>query len=154
VCSLGSIYKLYWFLWYHDLLISGVTVRVIYSLIRRKYLPYPNLGELRQRRKEQDRADDITRQVINRLASSPADHVKDLWSTFRDYRHSKRDGGDKAATPEAPPEVPDIVLDDDSTRKSINVLLEDDVLGSDTDLRGPILEIANEIADIHERVRK
>lgn len=147
-------HKLYWFLWYHDLLISGVIVRVTYSLIRRKYLPYPNLGELRQRRKEQDRADDITKQVINRLASTPADHVKDLWYTFREYRQSKKNGGDKEPNPDVSASVPDIVVEDDSTRKSIDLLLEDDVFESDTNLYGPILEIANEVADIHERVRK
>ncbi|KAI0692762.1 hypothetical protein BC835DRAFT_1277038 [Cytidiella melzeri] len=140
---------LYWFLWFHDLLLAGLIARVAYSLLRRKYLPYPNLEELRQRRKEEDRADDVAKQIITRLAISPVEHVTDLWQTFKEYRSSRKKEKPEAAMSEPPPEI---VVEDTTVTEDTKLPSEDDIL-VDNNMYGPIFEIATRIADVHERMR-
>ncbi|KAI0094874.1 hypothetical protein BDY19DRAFT_915067 [Irpex rosettiformis] len=138
---------LYWFLWYHDLLITSLIARLLYSLVRRKYLPYPSLDELRQRRREQDRADDLTERLITRLAASPAEHVKDFWNTFKEYRSSKKSDS-RSTSP-----VPEIIIGDVSTEKGVEDLSEDGMLISDHRLYSHIFDFVNKLADLHERIR-
>ncbi len=147
------IIQLYWFLWYHDLLLAGLIVRTGYSLIRRKFLPYPTLAELRQRRNEEERADDLTKKLITRLAISPAEHVMDLWGSFKEYR-AKKKGDVGLASPEPSPAVPEIVVEDAAIEKDAEVVAEDHVLTQDDHIYGPIFELGTKLADVHERIRK
>ena len=122
-----------------------------YSLIRRKYLPYPTLNELRQRRQEQERADHLTKQLITRLAASPAEHVKDLWDTFKGYRSSKKKEGTRPSSPNPASSIPEIIIEDDLATKNAEILSEELV---DDHIYGPIFEFVTKVADIHERIRK
>ena len=150
--------QLFWFLWYNGLLLTGLFLRVLYALFRRRFLPYPSLSELRQYRREVQLAESFSRNIILRVATSPAMNVKDMWSAFKEYRASKKKSKNDALEKSAEIKVntPDIVFEDVPVSNDINVDGEEAVtdLLEEEHLAGPILHIANQISDIHERIKK
>lgn len=150
------------------MLLAGLFTRLLYALLRRKFLPYPSASELRQYRREVELAESFSRKIIVHFVTSPAMNVKDAWDTFKEYRASKKkakkdkDGvtvdevSVEVETQTTSTSVPEIVVEEDPITKEnmteeeviVTHLLEEEHLAS------PILHIANRIADIHERVKK
>ncbi|KAI0335244.1 hypothetical protein GY45DRAFT_1317167 [Cubamyces sp. BRFM 1775] len=81
---------LYWILWYHGLLFSGLMLCLLYPLLRRRLHPYPSLDELRAHRNRIDRSNTFGSMLATRLAVSPSLGVKDMWDLFRDYQHTRK----------------------------------------------------------------
>lgn len=154
-------YQVFWWLWYNGILLSGLFLRLLYALLRRQFLPYPSLSELRQYRRELELAEHFSRNVVLRVAASPAMNVKDLWATFKEYRTSrtKVKSAQDSQTIKADARLPEeshIVVDEiDDTKEPTSE--EEDIVTSlleEDHIWGPILHIANRIADIHERIKK
>lgn len=145
-------------MWYNGLLLSALFLRVLYALFRRKFLPYPSLAELRQYRREVELAESFSRTVILRVATSPAMNAKDMWAAFKDYRASKKKSKSEAADESVNIEAgtPKIVVEEVPITKETSVEEEDAVANilEEEHLAGPIVNIANRIADIHERIKK
>ena len=147
--------QLYWFLWYHNLVIAGLILRVLYALLRRKFLVYPTLDDLRKRHSYQDRADDFSKHIVVRLASPPATRVKDVWNGIK-RRMQKEDGTDNKAKEALglavlPPQITVEGVTEDVDTTGVRT---EDVPLAESDYAGPLLDLANQIADIHERIRK
>ena len=148
-------------MWYNGLLLAGLLFRLLYALLRRRYLPYPSLSELRQYRRELALAESFSRNVILRVAASPAINAQDVWSTFKEYRASRKkakneESGQTATLQASISEEPRIVVDDVDGDNEPSTEEEDIVksLLSEQHILGPILQIANKVADIHERIKK
>ncbi|GJE86136.1 hypothetical protein PsYK624_022160 [Phanerochaete sordida] len=161
-------YILFWIIWYNDLLLSGLFVRLLYALLRRKYLPYPSAAELRQYRREVELAESFSRSVILRVATSPAMNVADAWTAFKDYRTAKKEkkkakadaeASASASTADLNAPVPEVVVDDTPATP----VEESEVAEEELDTVPPIMEAehvatpimhaANGISDIHERIK-
>lgn len=150
---------MYWFLWYHNLLIAGLALRGLYGLLRRKYLMYPSLEELRSSRRWQDQADAFSKSIIVRLAMAPAPSVMTVWNGIRRKMRKGEDAKDAKLAEEpsgivAASAVPNIIVEDFTEDVDATGLRTEDVPLADSDLAGPLLDVANQIADFHERIRK
>ncbi|CDO71588.1 hypothetical protein BN946_scf184911.g58 [Trametes cinnabarina] len=81
---------LYWVLWYHGLLFSGLITLVLYRLVRRKIHPYPSLEELRAYRSRINRSHAVGATLSARLATSSSIGIKDMWALFKGYRRERK----------------------------------------------------------------
>ncbi|ESK86647.1 hypothetical protein Moror_9708 [Moniliophthora roreri MCA 2997] len=81
---------IYWFLWYHNLLLPSLVLRTLYCLVRRRIFPYPTIAELRERRAEIDRAEELGDEVSARLVSSSGFGVREMWRIFRVFTKSEK----------------------------------------------------------------
>ena len=155
---------MFWIVWYNDLLLSALFVRLLYALLRRKYLPYPSATELRQYRREVELAENFSRGVILRVATSPAMNVADAWTAFKDYRASKKkakaEAEANASTTDLNASTPEIVVEDtpptpgeepeeaEEELDTVPPIMEAEHVAT------PIMHAANGISDIHERIKK
>ncbi|KAH9950357.1 hypothetical protein B0H21DRAFT_785156 [Amylocystis lapponica] len=146
----------YWFLWYHNFLLPALVLRILYSLVRRRILPYPSLTELRAHRQEVDRAKDFSSAVTTRIAAAPTFDAQDVWQLFQDLnraRKVKKAARDKAKSTNAseydlgtPGEEQDeIELTEDPTPEDTPI--------NDVDVKRTAMSALNEIADVHERIK-
>lgn len=148
--------QLYWFLWYHNLLLAGSILYLLYDVLRRKFLAYPTLEELRTRRRSQDDADGFSKRILLSLTSSPAEHVKTLWNGMRQKMRkgdARMDPTITEALHHASP-APQIVIEDVMQDVDTTGVRTEDVPLADSDLAGPLLDLANRVADLHERIWK
>lgn len=99
-----------------------------------------------------------------RVATSPAMGVKDMWTTFKEYRASKKKTKNAQDVPTATevavqeqiPEAPLIVVDE-ATGDRDAASEEEDIVTSlleEEHVWGSILQVANRVADVHERIKK
>jgi len=135
---------------------------VLYSLIRRKWLPYPSLEELREHRRDVDRAKEFSVAITSRLVASPTYDVQDVWRLFRDLNHARKmkkaaKRNEKGKDAENLHEDP---LEDEAAILEENVETDDKVSPSDpkdnsdeVDVKRAALSALNDIADLHERVK-
>ncbi|PCH33659.1 hypothetical protein WOLCODRAFT_160244 [Wolfiporia cocos MD-104 SS10] len=132
----------YWILWYHNLLLPALLLRILYSLIRRKLLPYPNLQELQEHRRQIEQAKDFSAVVVKTLVTSPTYDAQDIWQLVRDYNRARRvrkaNNGSKNGQ--------DTENSTDTTSKSC----EGD---KEVDIKRVVLALLNHVADLHERVK-
>ena len=149
------------------MLLSGLILRILYSLIRRKFLPYPSLAELRDHRSEMERADKFSRAVVTRLAAAPSS-AEDMFTVFKELRAMRKrqvaakkakaaqKGAEKPQEDEGQVEgdeqtVPDVAEDNHPPE-------EEDVPAKATkeeaDAKRNVLRSLNDVADIHERIKK
>ncbi|KAF8078635.1 hypothetical protein FPV67DRAFT_1465909 [Lyophyllum atratum] len=143
---------IFWILWYHDLLLPCLLLRIFYSLVRRKIFPYPTLVELRNHRREISRAAEFGDQISDRLLASSSLGVKEMWRLFKVFNQTTKNkikasakatdilsGVDDEGTPTQPEEV--TVLDDSRDSQETR------------DMKRLGLEVLDEIADLHERIK-
>lgn len=143
---------MYWFLWYQNLLLPALLLRILYSLVRRKVLPYPNLQELREHRINVERAKQFSSTVTSRLVAAPTYDVQDVWRIVHDFHRSRKlkkaarakandaEGGDKA--------------DEGLKAEPNEPIFSEDSDAPETDIKRELLAIMNYVADLHERVKK
>jgi GRAM domain-containing protein 4 len=103
-------------------------------------------------------AENFSRSIILRVAASPALNVQDMWAAFKEYRASrkktKNDEAEESVGIQV--ETPQIVVEEvpvtsktsPEEEEAVTTLLEQEHLA------GPMLDIANKIADVHERIKK
>ncbi|KAH9919070.1 uncharacterized protein B0H18DRAFT_1029023 [Fomitopsis serialis] len=143
----------YWFLWYHNFLLPALVLRILYSLVRRKLLPYPNLQELREHRLYVERAKEFSATVTARLVAAPTYDVQDVWRLVHDFHRSRK--LKKAARNNAKAETPlsDDVGDEPEAKPEEPPLPEEVVETEETDIKRELLAALSYIADLHERVK-
>ncbi|KAF8213060.1 hypothetical protein K438DRAFT_1803338 [Mycena galopus ATCC 62051] len=147
----------FWSLWYQNLLLPCLFLRILYALARRRLLSYPTLAELRARREEIDRAAEFGQELSTRFSASSALGLKELWRIFKVFNKPKKAkvkdlARDKTRT--GPPQDP--VADDQVSEQEIGTVLdsENPAEGSqENDVKRAVLQALAEIADLHERVK-
>ncbi|KAI6133051.1 hypothetical protein EDD16DRAFT_2305 [Pisolithus croceorrhizus] len=145
----------FWILWYHDGLLAAFLCRIIWCLLRRRFLPYPSLAEYQEKRQNATRARRFGDEVQRRLSVSTLGPVE-IWKLFRAYRAATHDktkhllkdnkfqdkpdqtNGGSASAPEADGE--NTVLEGAEDSEEIQNLKRD------------LLHLLDIVADLHERV--
>ncbi|KZT02693.1 uncharacterized protein LAESUDRAFT_729938 [Laetiporus sulphureus 93-53] len=146
----------YWILWYSNLLLPALVLRILFALIRRKLLPYPNLEELRRHRRQVDDAEEFSANLISRFVQSPPHDAQDVYKIFRDFYRSRK--MKKASSLDAQRKAMES-LDQDAVAIEADVDEEDTLHQSDpassheSDVKRSVLAALNEVADMHERTK-
>jgi hypothetical protein len=161
----------FWALWWHNLLLPSLFLRILYAIIRRKIFPYPTLQELRQRRKEVARANVFGDAVQARLTPSSPFGIQELWRIFKVFNKPKVDraknvvkdkGKDREGVDNATRVMPDGIEGQDQNSESgglpaketATVLDDSKDIKRDKDAKRVILQTVGDIADLHERIKK
>ncbi|KAJ7492631.1 hypothetical protein FB451DRAFT_1551950 [Mycena latifolia] len=148
---------IFWILWYRNLLLPCLFLRILYSLARRKLFSYPTLTELRAHRQEIDRANEFGNEMTMRFSASSSLGMKELWRLFKVFNKSKKTkikkaGNDKARE-QAPQESP---VDDSGPDEEISTVLDSEDAkesAQEKDFKRQSLRALAEIADLHERIK-
>ncbi|KAJ6621738.1 hypothetical protein B0H10DRAFT_973230 [Mycena sp. CBHHK59/15] len=154
----SSIYcAVFWILWYQNLLLPCLFLRIFYSIIRRRLFSYPTLAEMRAHRQEIDRANEFGQEISARFSASSSLGMKELWRLFKVFNKSKKSKVKKFANSQvrdrALQEGP---MDDGDTEQEVNTVLDSDNTKEDSkenDVKRALLAAMSEIADLHERVK-
>jgi GRAM domain-containing protein 4 len=140
--------KVFWVLWLIDLILPALLGRILWSLVKRRLFPYPTLAQLRERRAEVERAEKFGDRISYRLASTSKFGVKDAWKIAKDFR--SRSNVNLASKSKDP--APDESANEQNAKEErVKIAEEEWVL---EDLQRILLRFVNEVADLHERVRK
>ena len=134
------------------MLLPATCVRLLYSLARRRFLPYPTLDELRKRRQEVDQAEQFGVALSKRLALSPSFGVKDAWYLLREFRKTRKQ--DHAKENDSPdPSTVTVEITEDSSEEDDNDFAS--ILSAEELALARIaLLYFTQLADLHERIRK
>ncbi|KAJ4486111.1 hypothetical protein J3R30DRAFT_3444125 [Lentinula aciculospora] len=133
----------FWMLWYHNLLLPTFFFRIFYALLRRKIFMYPTVAELKQRRKQVDKANELSEEISIRL-SATSFGLKEMWRISRIFTKPKKS---KAAKSRLAPDPSDPDVDDPT------VLDDTKETQKETDVKRAVLQVMNDIADLHERIQ-
>jgi GRAM domain-containing protein 4 len=151
--KLTSCSQIFWLLWLSNLLITGLLVRLLWSLFRRRLLPYPTLQDLRQRRREVARAEKFGERISDRLSSTSKFGVKEAWKIAKDLRSWSNSNVNITSAPSkysnGTAEVSGEHLPLGEVREG-----ESEAEWAIQDLQRLLLLFVNEVADFHERARK
>ena len=151
---------MYWILWYYNLLLAGLLARILFSLFRRKFLPYPTLAELRQHRQEVERAEDFSKTAVTRLVAARSVGIVEFFKILRDLRGiSRRKAAEKLQSQSkvtisegsTTGSIPEVVVETVEDHSTIAV---HDISPEEADAVQSIMSVANNIADLHERIKK
>ncbi|KAL0581623.1 hypothetical protein V5O48_000439 [Marasmius crinis-equi] len=155
--------SVYWILWYYNLLLPALIIRVLFCLVRRRVLPYPTATELRDRQIEIDQAKEIGDEFSARLASGTlfSFDIQDMWHFFRAATRSakskskkreklKRKKAKREAKGKEKAEEEETPSDDGADIPTVTV--ETTSGSEERDLRLVAMQFADGIADIHERI--
>ncbi|KAK7694679.1 hypothetical protein QCA50_001867 [Cerrena zonata] len=139
---------LYWFLWAHGLLFPAACICLLYSLLRRRFLPYPTLAELRRRRHEVNQAEQFGAALSKRLAMSSSFQVKDAWYLFKEFRKTRKEAhGKETVSPD--PETVTIDIEQPEEDEDFDSVLSAEEL--------TLIQLAlfffSQLSDFHERAR-
>ena len=162
----------------------GVFLRILYTLLRRKLLPYPTLEELLERRCEAALTEELGEQIQVRLGSASSSDLLEAWRLFRVFSRPNKTGTrtKQTKTPEAKKGREKGEKSKPKTTKGKEpemsaALVEDDVLSAETsstavgtddstklyqskaseeekDFKRELLNVLSDLADLHERVKK
>ncbi|KAG9314349.1 hypothetical protein JVU11DRAFT_5141 [Chiua virens] len=117
---------IFWFLWFHDLLLSAVIFRMVFGLLRRRLTTYPTLRELQKRREETAQALKFGEALQQRLTATTLGPI-DIWRLFKLYRS----GGKGPAV----------------------ASIRSDETDEEENLKRDLLQLLSELADLHERIK-
>ncbi|KAJ4499630.1 hypothetical protein C8R41DRAFT_915363 [Lentinula lateritia] len=135
---------IFWVLWYYNLLLPTFFLRIFYALIRRKIFTYPTLMELKQRRKQVDKANELGEEISLRLSTSSFG-LKEIWRISRIFTKSNRNKSTQKSNigldkPNGGVDDPTVL---DNTKES----------QKETDVKRAVLLAMNDVADLHERIK-
>lgn len=77
--------KIFWFLWFHDLLLPALVFRIVFGLLRRRLSAYPALKELQERRHDTTQALKFGEAIQQRLSVSTLGPLE-LWHLLKLYK--------------------------------------------------------------------
>ncbi|KAI6047648.1 hypothetical protein EDC04DRAFT_2863857 [Pisolithus marmoratus] len=80
----------FWVLWYNNGLLAAFLCRIIWSLLRRRFLPYLTLAEFQEKQQNTSRACRFGDEVQRRLSVSTLGPIE-IWKLFRAYRTATHD---------------------------------------------------------------
>lgn len=151
----------WWLFWFFNLLLPALLGKILFSLLRRRLLPYPNLNELRQRRRLTREADELGDAMEGHgaatsfLGTGPMPGigagggdmgVRDMWKLVKIVTKGKSKKGKEKAKEAG-----------DAVAEQVGLSVDTDVDAqnqADEDWRKVTLTALEGIADFHERVRK
>ena len=143
--------QIYWALWWYNLLLPALTLRIIFALLRRRIFPYPSLQDLREHRAEILAAEEFGDQVSARLSASSSG-MTEIWRIVKIFDNSKKSKVKKFKEKLKSSESLSENLGTDG--EEATVLDDPEDCEGDKDVKRAILHILDDIADMHERVRK
>jgi GRAM domain-containing protein 4 len=141
----------YWVFWFYDLLLPALILRMLFALLKRRVFSYPTLQELKERRHEVDRAHKFGEEVSARFSASSTLGFKEIWrigKVFKKTIQSRTKNKIKECT-----ESDSLAQEPDSSSYQSEILQSAEEKQIH-DFRNMIVEIMNEIADLHERIKK
>jgi hypothetical protein len=138
---------IFWILWYYNLLLPALLLRIFYSLVRRRIFPYPTLAELREHRAEIIRANEFGDEVHSRLSASSISDIKEIWRLLRvankaKVKAKKFVGGNRKKDESLEESVDSVTVLDDAKESE-----------DERDIKQTALHLVNEVANLHERVK-
>lgn len=151
----------WWLFWFFNLLLPALLGKILFSLLRRRLTPYPNLAELRQRRRLTREADELGDAMegpgaaTSFLGTGPMPGVgagggdmgvRDMWKLVKLVTKGKGKKGKQKVK-----EAGDAVAEQAGLSMGAD---SDGENQADDDWRKAALKAMEEIADFHERVRK
>lgn len=151
----------WWLFWLFDLLLPALLGKILFSLLRRRLLPYPNLNELRQRRRLAREADELSDAMEGHgaatsfLGTGPMPGIgagggdmglRDMWKLTKIVTKGKSKKGKEKVKEAGDAVAEQVGLSSDTDEEVQNKV--------DEDWRRVTLKVLEEIADFHERVRK
>jgi len=143
-----SLLQIFWILWYQNLLLPALIFRLLCALAYTRYFPRPALPDLRERRKEIKRANEFGEDIQDRLSSSSVLDIKEMWRVLALFNKAKKKVRAKILQKDKSSLKSDDEIDDttvlDDTKES----------SEEKDVKRAILQAINEIADLHERIKK
>ena len=163
----ARVWQTFWSLWWYNLLLPVLFLRILYALIRRRLFQYPTVEELRQRRKEVARANIFSDAVQAQLTPSSPFGLTEIWRIFRVFNKLKV--GKLAKEKEEKNKGSGLPNDFDSSKLDGETKTQPIVLGSEgtstvvddphkskqvADGKRVALQTIADIADVHERVKK
>ncbi|KIJ68465.1 hypothetical protein HYDPIDRAFT_106664 [Hydnomerulius pinastri MD-312] len=148
---------IFWFLWFHDLLLPALMFRILWCLLRRRLLPYPTLKELHERRQDTARARQFGEEVQERLSAATLG-PREMWRLFKFYKASTKDRAKalaKGASKSPEQENTSPASKSAGAKESENepTALDSGDSQEEQDLKRDLLRLLNELADLHERVK-
>ncbi|KAG6857549.1 hypothetical protein H0H87_000148 [Tephrocybe sp. NHM501043] len=133
----------YWILWYNNILLPALLIRILYILLERKIFQHPTVAELQDHRLQLTRAAEIGDALSDRFSASSFG-AKEVWRLFKVVNKTTKQkikSTSKARAPSVEPE----------STTALDVARED----RDTEeLKRFGLHLLHQIADFHERVKK
>lgn len=127
-------------------------------MIRRRVFSYPTLEELREHRREIERANEFGAEMSSRVSATSSSGLKEMWRLFKVANKSaktksKASAKEKlnGASSDMPPEdaINPTEIAGDAT------VLDDSMNGEEArDLKRIALHALSEVADLHERIKK
>jgi hypothetical protein len=150
----------FWVLWWYNLLLPSLLLRIFFALARRKIFSYPTLHELKKRRKEVARANVFGDAIQARLTPSSPFGLTELWRLFKVFNKPKVDRAKGAGKDEGKsrnetsnPESSEIGKGDPIDQAGETPTVLDDYRDSrENSSKRVILQILGDVADLHERV--
>ncbi|KIO08290.1 hypothetical protein M404DRAFT_997219 [Pisolithus tinctorius Marx 270] len=144
----------FWVLWYHDGLLAAFLCRIVWCLLRRRFLPYPSLAEFQEKRQNATRARRFGDEVQQRLSVSTLGPVE-IWRLFRAYRASSHDKtkhllkGGFRSRPDETTGNPTSVSESDGENTILEGAEDSEEIQS---LKRDLLHLLDVVADLHERI--
>lgn len=156
---------LYFLLWLYDLLPAALVGRILYSLLRRRFLPYPTAEDLRKRRRRVAETEALGTTMDqfsgSWLAVAPVlagQNVSfgDAFKTFRNVSKAKKANLKNRAAEAVSEAAKDVPLEEQSKiQKQALKQAKEDLRRrqQEEDWKLAIVWFVEGLADIHERVR-
>ncbi|KAK7064240.1 RNA cytidine acetyltransferase [Favolaschia claudopus] len=154
----SSFYCLvFWTLWWRNLLLPALFLRILGALARRRVFPYPTLAELRRHRKEIDRAIEFGEELSTRFSASSNFGVKELWRIFRVFNKPKKTKVKKLARNKTSAQsAREPSADEQHSEHEVSTVLDSEDTAQEkqeNDGKRAVLQAFSEIADLHERIK-
>ncbi|KAF8905572.1 hypothetical protein CPB84DRAFT_1844975 [Gymnopilus junonius] len=144
----------FWILWWHNFLVSALVLRILVSLLKRRIFPYPTLSDLRRHREEVSLASDFGKQVADRLSASSFG-ITETWRLLKLIGQTQKSilkGKTKEKIHKT--DAPATEAHSDVSDQQGTTVLDDPNDSEETkDLKRIGLQLLNEMADLHERIR-
>ncbi|KAL4267152.1 GRAM domain-containing protein 4 [Pleurotus pulmonarius] len=151
--------SVYWILWYHNVLLPVLFLRILFSLLRRRVLPYPTVKELRDHQAQVRRSYELGEEVHTRFSASSTiglSEVRRIVKIMNSARKArfKKDNLPPSKQDGAVGDDESIAVDEVQVPDSTTVL-DASILGDKTEanVKRDILYALDMTADIHERIR-
>ncbi|KAJ7169911.1 hypothetical protein C8R46DRAFT_1090503 [Mycena filopes] len=146
----------FWVLWYQNLLLPCLFLRIIFSLARRRIFSYPTLAQLRAHRQEIERANEFGQDISTRFSASSSLGLKEMWRIFKVFNKPKAAKVKKLAKDKTRSAPQDPLSDDLGSEPEMATVLDSDGtkdISNENDFKRALVQTLAEIADLHERVK-
>ncbi|KAH7910943.1 hypothetical protein BJ138DRAFT_1151815 [Hygrophoropsis aurantiaca] len=150
---------LFWVLWYHNLLLPALALRILIALVQRRVYTYPTLRDLQKRRRDVAQAREFGEELQERLVSSSLG-IREMWHLFKVYKTNTKNqaktlakstvaGKAKFTSSSSTINVMEATTQDETAA----VLEQAGASKEEQDIKRELLRLLNELADLHERVK-